>query len=113
MTKLENRLYQLIQAQHGISFRQASTALNVKISSLVKAYDTLNELGYVSYWYKKLYPNYRSIEVYEKGKDELHAEVILHHYLTPKRIGKFIKCADVITGTVMLILLISIAHHFS
>jgi len=91
LTKLENRLYRLVHANHGITYAQAASALKAKIRSLKLAYNSLNDLGYVSCWYQKLYPNYRSIEVYEKGKDELYTELLLPHELTPKRISKFIQ----------------------
>ena len=94
MTKLEKKLLRFVKANRGITLEKLSVIVVKDISSVRKTIRTLHLLGYVSYWKVGVYPNRRSLEVFEKGKNDLYNEIGLENHLTPKQIGKFIKHSD-------------------
>src|SRR3978361_725229 len=94
MTKLENKALKIVKANHGISFKNLTKLLSKDLSSVKKCIKTLNVLGLVSHWHGGLYPNYRSLVIYEKGKSDEVGEIVLVNHLTPKQLNKYIEPAE-------------------
>jgi hypothetical protein len=94
MTKLENKVLRIVKANHGISVEAIALLIDKKKQSIKKAIDNLYVLGRVTPYRKKLYPNYRSLVVYEKGKDLEVEEIELKNYLSPTLLNKYIEHSE-------------------